>query len=191
MKKWMPAAVAALGCALFVTAAAGTRSAQAAKAPTFAAYVVDPTGKALGQVTFVGVDTGGVEILVDLSGLPPGMHGMHIHEYGSCNQMRDTTGAITAFGAAGGHFDPQGTGHHMGPEGAGHAGDLPMLNVNVNGYGASRYYSNRLSVVSGPTNIVGRSIVIHALPDNYTDTPPNGGSDGRIACGEIGPLRVQ
>ena len=40
-------------------------------------------------------------------------------------------------------------------------------------------------------NIVGRAIVIHANEDNYTDTPPLGGSGPRIACGEIGPVRVQ
>jgi Cu-Zn family superoxide dismutase len=156
--------------------------------PTYAAYVVDTSGKALGTVTFMGVN-GGTQIRVDLSGLPPGRHGMHIHEFGSCNPLRDTEGKVTPFGAAGGHFDPMNTKTHLGPDANGHAGDLPMLEVNYAGIGQSTFFIKSLSV-AGPNSIVGKSIVIHANPDNYTDTPPNGGSGGRIACGEIGALRT-
>jgi len=186
----MPAVAVALACTLFVAGAAGLRPAQAAN-PFYEAYIVDPTGAAIGTATFIGVDKGGVQITVDVRGLPPGVHGMHIHEFGSCNQLRDTTGALTVFGAAGGHFDPQGTGHHAGPDGAGHAGDLPTINIPLSGHGRTTFYDDRLSVLPGPTDIVGRSIVIHAGGDNFTDTPPNGGGGARIACGEIGAPRVQ
>ena len=179
----------ALGAA-FLVQSLTSPAAHAAPAPMYAAYIVDPTGKDLGRATFIQVDSG-VQVLVDVKGLPPGMHGMHIHEYGSCNQLRDTTGAVTVFGAAGGHFDPGATGHHLGPDGAGHAGDLPMINVDLAGHGRTTFYTTKFSVVQGPLNIVGRSIVIHANPDNFTDTPPNGGSGARIACGEIGPMRAQ
>ena len=33
------------------------------------------------------------------------------------------------------------------------------------------------------TGLVGKPLVIHANRDNLTDTPPNGGSGRRIACG--------
>lgn len=155
--------------------------------PMYAAYVVDAAGKALGTVTFQGVN-GGVQVRVDLSDLPRGSHGMHIHEFGSCNTLRDTEGKATPFGAAGGHFDPGGTKSHQGPDGNGHAGDLPMLVVNYAGKGQSTFFVKTLSL-SGPNSVVGKSIVIHENPDNYTDTPPNGGSGARIACGEIGALR--
>jgi Cu-Zn family superoxide dismutase len=114
---------------------------------------------------------------------------MHIHEIGSCNPLVDTTGKSTPFGAAGGHFDPQSTGHHLGPNGSGHAGDLPNLEADDAGHAVTTFYDDRLSVLSGPTDIVGRAIVIHANEDNYTDTPTNGGSGARVACGEIGALR--
>jgi len=136
------------------------------------------------MATFVGVDNG-TQITVDVTNLPPGMHGIHIHEFGSCNALRDTAGAVTPFGSAGNHFDPAATKMHKGPDGGGHAGDLPMLHVDVNGNGRLAFFNSAV-MTSGPNTIVGRSIVIHANPDNYTDTPPGGGSGGRIACGEIG-----
>jgi Cu-Zn family superoxide dismutase len=189
MRKRMPAVCIALACALFVAGSGAMRPALAAPS-TFQADIVSPAGKVIGQATFVGVDKGGVQITVDVTELTPGMHGMHIHEFGSCNPMIDA-GKKVDFGAAGGHFDPQGTGHHLGPEGAGHAGDLPMLNVSLSGHGRETFYDDRLSVVPGPTNIVGRSIVIHANADNYTDTPPGGGSGARVACGEIDAPKAQ
>jgi Cu-Zn family superoxide dismutase len=179
----------AVGCALLAGAAGVPRAATASPPPTFAAYIIDPAGHPLGMATFIGVDTGGVEIHVDVTGLTPGYHGLHIHEYGSCNALIDATGKVTPFAAAGGHFDPQTTGHHAGPDGAGHAGDLPNLEADQAGHAVTTFYDARFSVHPGPLDIVGRSIVVHANEDNYTDTPPNGGSGPRVACGEIGALR--
>lgn len=159
------------------------------RTPTYAAYIVDAVGTPVGTATFVGVDTGGVLVRIDTKGLKPGRHGMHIHQTGSCNALVDTAGQSTPFGAAGAHFDPQGTTHHAGPSGSGHAGDLPNLVASDVGHARTTFYTDRLSVVAGSTNIVGRAIVIHASEDNYTDEPPNGGSGGRVECGEIGPLR--
>ncbi|MBV8152559.1 MAG: superoxide dismutase family protein [Candidatus Eremiobacteraeota bacterium] len=169
-----------LACTLFPFS-----QARSAMPPSYVANIIDTTGRQVGIARFFPVAGGGTQIDVHVSGLPPGNHGLHIHEFGSCNALRDTSGTATPFGAAGGHFDPEHTGHHLGPEGGGHAGDLPMLTVDVGGTGGLAYYAPHL-YTSGPNSIVGRSIVIHANPDNYTDTPPNGGSAGRIACGEIG-----
>ncbi len=190
MTKRMPAICIALACALLAAGSGSVRSALAA-VNTFQADIVNPAGKVIGEASFIGVDKGGVQITVDITGLTPGMHGMHIHEFGSCNPMIDASGKKTDFGAAGGHFDPQGTGHHLGPEGAGHAGDLPMIDVGETGHGRTTFYDAKLSVLPGPTNIVGRSIVIHANSDNYTDTPPGGGSGSRVACGEINAPKAQ
>ncbi len=166
------------------------RTANAAIAPVFAAYIVDTTGKEVGRATFTGVDTGGVLVRIDTQGLTPGKHGMHIHETGSCNALRDTEGKATPFGAAGGHFDPAETKSHKGPSGMGHAGDLPNLMATDAGHGRMTFYTDRLSVKDGaPNNVVGRAIMLHANVDNYTDDPMNGGSGGRVECGEIGPLR--
>ncbi|GAC1421246.1 MAG: superoxide dismutase family protein [Candidatus Velthaea sp.] len=175
-------ATAALAAAVLI---GGATAASAAKAPTFMANIVDASGKKIGFARFVGLDTNGTQITVDVSGLPPGKHGLHVHEFGSCNSVRDTAGVATPFGAAGGHYDPAMTKMHKGPDGGGHAGDLPVLDVDDSGNARLAFYAAGLSV-KGAQSIVGRSIVVHAAPDNYTDTPPNGGSGGRIACGEIG-----
>ncbi|MBV8423657.1 MAG: superoxide dismutase family protein [Candidatus Eremiobacteraeota bacterium] len=167
----------------------GAIAAAATAAPnTYEAPIVNTAGKIIGDAKFIGQSGGGTEIIVSVNGLPPGQHGMHIHEFGSCNALRDTQGNATPFGAAGGHFDPQHTSHHLGPNGGGHAGDLPNLTVDPSGSGGLAYFARNLNV-SGADSIVGRAIVIHANPDNYTDTPPFGGSGGRIACGEIGAKR--
>jgi Cu-Zn family superoxide dismutase len=155
---------------------------------TYDAPIMSAAGKLVGDARFIGQSGGGTEIIVHVSGLPPGQHGMHIHEIGSCNALRDMAGVATPFGAAGGHFDPKHTGHHLGPNGGGHAGDLPMITVDAAGNGGFAYFAQGLDV-TGTDTIVGRSIVIHANPDNYTDTPPLGGSGPRIACGEIGGMR--
>ena len=166
-----------------------TATASAAPPPTYAAYIIDPTGKEVGVATFIGIESGGVQIHVDTTGLTPGVHGMHIHVNGSCNALRDEKGAVTPFGAAGAHFDPGGTMHHLGPDGDGHAGDLPNITASDAGNASTSFYAPRLSVLDGPRDIVGRAIVIHANADNYTDAPTNGGSGARVECGEIGPLR--
>lgn len=160
----------------------------AAGPPTFQAPIFTAANKPVGMARFVAVQGGGTEVVVhvDQPGLlPPGPHALVIHDLGSCNGLRDMKGVDTPFGAAGGHFDPSGTGHHRGPAGGGHAGDLPMITLDAAGLGGLAYYAPNLQV-SGPNTIVGRSIIIHAGPDNYTDTPADGGGGARIACGEIG-----
>ena len=179
---------AAAVCAL-VASGMPSRVHAADRTPTYAAYIVDSAGKEVGTATFVAIDTGGVQVRVDTVGLAPGKHGMHIHETGSCNALVDTTGKSTPFGAAGDHFDPQGTTHHAGPTGVGHAGDLPNITASDTGHARTTFFTDRLSLRPGPTSILGRAIMIHAKEDNYTDEPVNGGSGGRVECGEIGPLR--
>ena len=67
-----------------------------------------------------------------LKGLPPGPHGFHVHENGSCAPGTANNQPVPA-GGAGGHYDPQKTGKHEGPEGSGHLGDLPVLQAGADG----------------------------------------------------------
>ncbi|MGB8267057.1 MAG: superoxide dismutase family protein [Candidatus Velthaea sp.] len=155
----------------------------AAKPVILESAIYDGAGHRVATARFVGVD-GGTQITVISRALPPGNHGVHIHEFGSCYDTRDK-GVVTAFGSAGSHYDPAGTNAHKGPDGGGHAGDLPMIQVNLDGSGMVAFFAANLHV-SGPDTILGKSIIVHANSDSYTDTPPNGGSGARIACGEIG-----
>jgi superoxide dismutase, Cu-Zn family len=123
----------------------------------------------------------GLELVADLKGLPAGEHGFHLHEKPSC-EPGEKAGVKTAGHAAGNHFDPEATGAHKGPGGGGHKGDLPRLRVSK-----QQTFRGTLKVV-GLTlrDVAGRSLMIHAGGDNYSDSPePLGGGAGRIACGVI------
>lgn len=136
----------------------------------------DGIGVSVGHV-IVKEGEGRIDFLPALQGLPPGTHGFHIHENAACGAM-EKDGRLTAGLAAGSHYDPDKAGKHLGPEGAGHRGDLPVLVVAEDGTAASgRVTSTKLSL----NELHGRSLMIHADPDNYSDQP--GGA--RLACGVI------
>jgi len=110
-------------------------------------------------------------------------HGIHIHDGSGCEATTDKDGKMVPGGGAGPHYDPMKTGSHKGPEGDGHSGDLPNLKVLADGSGVLMTSTNRLTL----EQLRGRTVILHANRDNYTDTPPNGGSGARIACGMIRP----
>lgn len=84
--------------------------------------------------------------------------------------------------AAGGHYDPAGTGKHEGYEGQGHIGDLPVLTVAADGNASTDVAAPRLKM----SDVKSRSLMIHAGGDNYSDLPaPLGGGGARIACGVV------
>ena len=89
------------------------------------------TGESLGTVT-LSDGAGGAAVKTALKGLPPGPHGFHVHQNGSCQPTTANNQPVPA-GAAGGHYDPQNTGKHEGPEGSGHLGDLPSLQIGQDG----------------------------------------------------------
>jgi len=140
----------------------------------------DGVGESLGMVTASDTD-GGLKLTPSLSGLPAGEHGFHIHQNASCDAA-EKDGAMVAGLAAGGHYDPEATNAHHGPDDGGHLGDLPVLVVDDNGEAHASVVAPRLTVA----DIRGRSLMVHAQGDNYSDDPkPLGGGGARIACGVI------
>lgn len=134
------------------------------------------TGNLLLTETSAGLHLSGT-----LANVPPGEHGFHVHEVGSCaeNGM-----------AAGGHFNPEQVEHgHLladGPKKA-HAGDLG--NVAIDSYGTvilDQTFPD-LSLNSGPYAVAGRAIVLHEKADDFSQ--PNGNAGARIGCGVIVPLQ--
>jgi Cu-Zn family superoxide dismutase len=117
-----------------------------------------------------------------LKSLPPGIHGFHVHQNGSCaSAMKD--GKPSAAEAAGGHFDPAKTGMHLGPYGNGHLGDLPAIYVNADGTATYPVLAPRIKKLS---EIDGHALMVHAGGDNHADMPaPLGGGGARMACGVI------
>jgi superoxide dismutase, Cu-Zn family len=136
-------------------------------------------GKNIGTIT-VKDSMYGLMFIPQLSDLPPGIHGFHIHQNADCGSM--TMDKPMAASAAGGHYDPLKTGIHEGPYGQGHLGDLPVLYADKDGKASLPVLAPRLKV----SNIKGRSLMIHAGGDNYSDLPEKlGGGGSRLACGVV------
>ena len=137
-------------------------------------------GKSIGIVT-ISEGPKGLVFTPKLTDLTPGIHGFHVHQNPDCAAgIKD--GKLVPALAAGGHYDPTGTGKHEGPEGQSHLGDLPALTVGADGKALTAVTARRLKM----SDVKGRSIMIHAGGDNYSDQPvPLGGGGARIACGVI------
>lgn len=132
-------------------------------------------GEKFGTIT-VTETVDGISIEVKASGLKPGQAGFHLHEKNSPEPTTDANGNLVVGGGLGGHWDPDNTQKHAGPDGDGHRGDLDALTINDDG-------SINQVVISAKIkygDVKGRSFVIHANPDNYTDEPANGGSGARL-----------
>ena len=146
---------------------------------TMHAVSISGVGNTVGTVK--AKDTAqGLEIHVQLEGLTPGDHGFHMHKNPSCEAtLKD--GVLTTAWGAGPHFDPASTGKHEGPAGSGHQGDLPVLTADAAGKVNLKVVAPRLK----EADLKGHSFMVHAGPDNYTDTPALGGGGARIQCGVI------
>ena len=128
----------------------------------------------------------GVVLNVSLKDLPGGAHGFHLHEIGNCGPGPGPDGAAAAGMAAGGHYDPAGSGRHMGPAARGHLGDLPVIFVETDEDGGKPYNSVLVAPYLKVADMLGRALVIHKNGDNYADEPkPLGGGGARIACGVV------
>lgn len=162
-------------------------STSSASAPMAVAVLVTPSGQRSGTATLRAVD-GGVEVAIEAAGMQPGAHGLHIHANGACAPGPDaSSGKTVDFGAAGGHFDPGAAKKHGGPGQAvheAHAGELPNLQVGADGRAVMRYVNANVSLAAGPLSVLGRTLVVHADPDDYA-TDPAGNSGARVLCGVI------
>ena len=117
--------------------------------------------------------------------LTPGAHGFHVHKNGSC-EPGQKDGQPVAGLAAGGHYDPAGSGRHLGPGGEGHMGDLPVLFVSSDANGARAIDHALVAPQLTVADIRGRALMIHEGGDSFRDEPrPLGGGGARVACGVV------
>ena len=139
--------------------------------------LINASGQTIGTVR-AWQTAGGVTFRVNASGLPHGVHGVHVHAVGKCDPPD--------FASAGPHWNPTGKKHGMSNPAGPHAGDLPNVVVKANGVlGATLVLS--AASMSSLIDADDAALVIHAAADdNMTD--PSGNSGARIACAVLQPL---
>jgi len=152
-------------------------------APLKAVAVLHPTGgnKVSGTVTFTEV-ADGVQVQAEITGLSPGNHGFHVHEFGDCS-----AGDASSAGA---HFNPTDK-PHAGPDATErHVGDMGNVEADASGKAKLEYVDHQISLTNDQQSVIGRSVVVHAKADDLKSQPA-GDSGARVACGVIGRAKNQ
>lgn len=144
--------------------------------------LVNAAGQTIGEVR-AWQTPGGVTFRIVASGLPHGVHGIHVHAVGRCDPPD--------FASAGPHWNPAARKHGMNNPLGPHAGDLPNVTVAANGVLGETVTLTGASLTGpGPAGVLldsdGAALVIHAAADDYV-TDPSGNSGARIACAVIRP----
>ena len=154
--------------------AAPSAPATAAAAATLAATQDNAVA---GDLRLAAAD-GGVRITGTVSGLTAGSeHGFHVHETGDCSAPDASS--------AGGHFNPTASAHGKVGQAPHHAGDTDNLTADAQGNGqVDRMLQGATLGDGAATDVVGKAVVVHAKPDDYT-TQPSGDAGDRLACGVI------
>ncbi len=151
----------------------GSAESPAAASIAARAAVQDRDGTEIGTVTINETPSGTPFIVVALSDLPEGAHGIHIHETGDCS--------ADDFTSAGGHVagDAQ---HGILSEGGPHPGDLPNAIVGSSGDVNLEIFASELDIAEMVMDDDGAAFIVHDGPDDYA-TQPAGDAGDRIACG--------
>jgi Cu-Zn family superoxide dismutase len=141
--------------------------------------LTDAKGTNVGMAMISPAKGGGVSIDLTLKGLPPGEHGIHLHEVAKCEPP--------TYKSAGAHFNPGKKKHGLSnPEGP-HAGDMPNFKVAANGTAQTTITNKNVTMDAGPNSIFaggGTALVIHSGADDGK-TEPSGNAGNPIACGAI------
>ena len=138
----------------------------------------DARGTIVGTATLKPNKTTGVAFELDLKGLPPGEHAVHVHETATCDPP--------SFESAGPHLNPGGKQHGLENPAGPHAGDMNNVKVAADGTAKTTIVNTRVTMGTGADSLSprGAALVIHAKPDDMKSDPAGNAGD-RIACGVI------
>ncbi len=145
--------------------------------PAATARFMDAEGAEIGTATLTGTPHG-VLIGMEVSGLPASKWvAFHVHEGTTCEHDH-------RFESAGGHLNFTDTDHGYFSEAGPHSGDMPNQYVASDGLLVAEVFNGYVSLEGGPTDITGRTLMIHAEPDDYASQPA-GAAGERLACAVI------
>lgn len=117
----------------------------------------------------------GVKIVTDLSGLTPGLHGFHVHEFGDCSAPDGSS--------AGGHFNPNDQPHGALMDEHRHAGDMGNIIADAAGNSHTDFLDKTMKL-NGENSIINKGLIIHKNSDDLK-TQPTGNAGPREGCGTI------
>lgn len=140
----------------------------------------EPTTPCTGIVHFEQESGASCKITYEVNGLTPGQHGFHVHELADFSN-----GCLSA----GPHYNPHGKTHGGPCDEERHVGDLGNIVADESGV-AKGEITDHMIQLSGEYTVIGRSIMIHADPDDlgkggHELSPTTGNAGPRLACGEI------
>ena len=118
----------------------------------------------------------GLHISAIMTGLTPGEHGLHVHEFGNC--------ACDDAKCAGDHYNPTGKSHGARENTDRHVGDFG--NITADDQGNVIYeFIDKIATLNGRHSIIGRAMIVHEKADDL-HSQPSGEAGARISCGVIG-----
>jgi Cu-Zn family superoxide dismutase len=173
----IPALLIAAACAFEADRAQAQAGHDAAPAIDRAVAVLLSTGNSgVTGVVYFTKEGKSVHVTGKITGLKPGLHGFHVHQFGDVTGMTDGL-------SAGGHFNPENKPHGKPEDKERHVGDLGNVTAGDDGVATIDIKDSMLEL-GGPHCILGRGLVVHANPDKFTQ--PVGDAGGRVAVGVIG-----
>ena len=153
--------------------------------PTYYAVCVmkeDQGSGVNGVVKFIQRHGEKVHIQAHLTGLAPGLHGFHVHEFGNL-----TNGCVTA----GAHYNPNKLTHGAPTDEVRHVGDLGNIEAKEDGTGVLELEDHQIMIYGEVNSVIGRAMVVHKNVDdlgrgNDEESKKTGNAGARLACGVIG-----